>query len=69
MDIAEITRLPLHDKITIMETLWADFSPKLDAEEISDEQKAELDHRLAQIESGTTKVHDWDSVKHSIGKR
>jgi len=69
MNIAEITQLPLQDKITIMETLWADFSPKIDEEGISDEQKSQLDDRLAQIESGEMKVHDWDSVKHSIGKR
>ncbi len=69
MKLAEITSLPLREKLQIMETLWADLGSSAGASEIPEAHKAILDARLARIESGETKIHDWDAVKHTIGRR
>jgi putative addiction module component (TIGR02574 family) len=67
MDLAEITRLPLREKFQIMETLWAELGSRVEEMEVPPEHKALLDQRLERIESGESKIHNWDDVKHTIG--
>jgi putative addiction module component (TIGR02574 family) len=69
MNLAEITRLPLREKLQIMETLWTDLGSGAEDIEVPDEHKTLLDDRLARIESGESKIHNWDDVKDSIGKK
>lgn len=67
MDLAEITRLPLREKFQIMETLWAELGAHIGEIDVPPEHKALLDQRLARIESGESKIHNWDDVKNTIG--
>lgn len=69
MNMAEITRLPLLEKLQIMETLWADLGSGVEDIELTAQHKALLDDRLARIESGESKIHNWDDVKDSIGRQ
>ena len=69
MDLADITRLPLREKLQIMETLWADLSERVGDSDVPAEHKALLDQRLARIESGEAIIHDWDDVKHTVGRK
>jgi putative addiction module component (TIGR02574 family) len=69
MSIAEVRRLPLREKLQILEVIWEDMSAKVDEMEISDAERKLLDSRLERVRSGEAKVLDWEDVKHTIGNK
>jgi putative addiction module component (TIGR02574 family) len=68
MSIAEIRSLPLREKLQIVEAIWNDMSMLVDDLDVSPETRALLDERMTRIQNGSAEVHDWDSVKFSLGK-
>ena len=68
MSATEVLQLPLRERLQIMEVLWEDLRGRADRFEVSQEQKELLDARRARVASGESKILDWDSVKHSIGR-
>ena len=69
MSIAEVAELSLREKLQIMEAIWADLSERVDQFEIPPEHLELLDSRRTRVTSGVSVLHDWDAVKHTIGKR
>jgi len=69
MSIAEVRKLPLREKFQILEAIWDDLSTQLEDMDVSPAVRELLDNRLERIENGATEVHDWDTVKFSIGQR
>ncbi len=69
MSLTEVTQLPLREKFQIMELLWDDLSKQVERFEIPPEHLELLDGRRARVAAGESTLHDWDSVKHSIGRR
>lgn len=69
MSIAEVRKLPLREKFQILEAIWDDLSMQLEDMDVSPAVRELLDNRLERIENGATGVHDWDTVKFSIGQR
>jgi putative addiction module component (TIGR02574 family) len=68
MSIAEIRNLPLREKFQIMEAIWDDLSARVDEMSVSPAVRELLDERVERVRNGTAVVHDWDSVKFSIGR-
>ena len=68
MSAADVSQLPLREKLQIMEVIWEDLRARADRAGISQEQKDLLDARRARVASGEAKLLDWDSVKDSIGR-
>ena len=68
MTTAEIKALPLTEKFLLMEALWEDLRERFEDTELTESQKALLDRRRSAVESGESKLHDWDTVKASIGR-
>jgi putative addiction module component (TIGR02574 family) len=68
MSAADVSQLPLREKLQIMEVIWEDLRARADRAGISQEQKDLLDARRARVASGEARLLDWDSVKHSIGR-
>ena len=68
MSIAEIRRLPLAEKLQIMEGLWEDLRSRAEDVPVPDWHKELLDRRRQAVESGQEKVLEWDEVKDSLGK-
>ncbi|MCU0777192.1 MAG: addiction module protein [Akkermansiaceae bacterium] len=68
MTIAEVRNLPLREKFQILEAIWEDLSARLDEMSVSPGVRDLLDERIERIRNGTVEVHDWDSVKFSIGR-
>jgi len=68
MSAAEVLQLPLHERLQIMEVIWADLRERAEKFDISQDHKDLLDARRARVSSGEAKILDWDSVKHSIGR-
>jgi putative addiction module component (TIGR02574 family) len=69
MSIAELRNLPLREKFQILEVIWDDLSAHMEEMAVSPAVRELLDKRLERIESGSAEVHDWDSVKFSLGRR
>lgn len=69
MSIAEIRKLPLREKFQILEVIWDDLSAHMEEMAVSSAVRELLDSRLERIANGSAEVHDWDSVKFSIGER
>jgi putative addiction module component (TIGR02574 family) len=69
MSIAEVRNLPLREKFQILEAIWDDLSVRMEEMAVSPAVRELLDSRLERIANGASEVHDWDSVKFSIGQR
>lgn len=68
MSIAEVRNLPLREKFQILEVIWDDLSARMDEMSVSPAVRDLLDERIERIRTGSAEVHDWDSVKFSIGR-
>lgn len=69
MSVTEIKQLPLREKFQILEAIWEDLSDHIADIPVSKAEKKLLDVRLERIASGETQIHDWDEMKHLIGRR
>lgn len=69
MSVAEVRSLPLREKLQIFEAIWDDLSARVEQMEVSKVERELLDSRLERIRKGEVQIHEWDAVKHSIGKR
>jgi len=67
MSIAEIKKLPLADKLQIMEALWEDLCSQPEQVEIPEWHRQLLDQRRKALEAGQEEVFDWDAIKDSLG--
>ena len=68
MSITEVRCLPLREKLQIFEAIWEDLSSRVDEMEVSPAERELLDSRIERLRSGATETHDWDAVKHSLGR-
>ena len=68
MTAEEAKALPIAQKIQIMEVLWEDLRDRFDRLDLPQSQKKLLDERRARVEAGSARLHDWDSVKATIGR-
>jgi len=69
MSITEVAKLPLREKLQIMEAIWADLSAQVERFEIPNEHQELLDSRRTRVANGESTFHDWDAVKHMIGSK
>jgi len=68
MSIAEIKQLPMREKFQIMEALWVEMRVVADQADVPESHRKTLDARRAAVESGESKLLNWDEVKDKISK-
>ena len=68
MSVTEAAKLPLREKLQIMEAIWADLRAHVDQIEPPQTHRDLLDARRRRVAAGEVVLHDWDRVKHSIGR-
>ena len=68
MTTDEIKRLPIEQKIRIMEALWDDLRERFERAEIPASVKRLLDERRERVRSGQAQLLDWDSIKGTLGR-
>jgi len=68
MTTDEIKRLPIEEKIQIMEALWDDLRERFERAGIPLSVKRQLDERRDRVLSGQAQLLDWDSVKGTLGR-
>jgi len=69
VSLAEIRKLPVQEKLQIMEALWDDLRANADAVLMPGWQKELLDARRKAVCEGHERVLEWDEVKDSFGKQ
>lgn len=68
-DVAEILKLPVEERLRLVELIWDSIAESNAALPLTDAQRAELERRLAEHEAHPDDVISWDDVKASIGTR
>jgi putative addiction module component (TIGR02574 family) len=66
VSIAEILELPVDERIRLVELIWDSIAALPESVPLSDEQKAELDRRLAEFEADPEGGIPWEEVRERI---
>ena len=64
---SEIGSLSVAEKFELLDVLWE--SIEADAPALSDEQRAELDHRVVRHQQNPSDVISWEQVRAGLFKR
>jgi putative addiction module component (TIGR02574 family) len=62
----EIRKLPMKEKLALLEAVWAEISPEPDELEVPQWHKDLLDERRDAYERGEIRVIDWEDAKKEI---
>jgi len=68
MTVADVKKLPVAEKLRIMEAIWLDMRERIDDAEIPEAHRRLLDERRTRVATGEAKLQAWDDVKHTIGR-
>ncbi len=64
--LEDVLRLPVPERIRIVEAIWDSIVDSPEAVALTDEQKAELDRRLEAIEGNPDLGSPWSDVRARI---
>ena len=64
-----IDRLNVDERLALVEEIWATICADATAFPLTDEQRAELDRRIADDDSFPADVVPWDEIKASVRSR
>src|SRR5262245_61868822 len=67
--LSEISRWPLKDRIRFVQQVWDRIADAGWQPELSDDQKAELDRRLAELDANPSNVVSWDSIVEHVRRQ
>lgn len=65
----EIRKLPLAEKLELLEAIWSELSSDPDTIDIPQWHKDILDERQRSLEQGSSKEIDWELAKEQINRR
>ena len=69
VDLDEVMRLPVAERLRLVEALWDSIAADSTALPLTDAQRAELDRRLVEHEDHPDDVVPWEEIKASITER
>jgi putative addiction module component (TIGR02574 family) len=64
--LSEIIALKVEDRILIVQAIWDSIAAEKAYPELTDEQKQELDRRIADSEANPDNVMTWQEIRASI---
>jgi putative addiction module component (TIGR02574 family) len=64
-----IDRLAVEDRLELVEQIWNSIAADSPAVPLTDQQRAELDRRIADHETNPDDVVSWEDVKASVSER
>jgi hypothetical protein len=67
MTCEEIKKLPVEEKMRIMQVIWEDMREHYQEAAVSEQLVDFLKERQARVEGGQARLLDWDAVKFRIG--
>lgn len=69
VDLSEILRLPVSERIAVVQQIWDSVAADADAIPVTPEQREELDRRLKEHEENPDDVVEWSDVEKRIRSR
>jgi len=66
LTLDEVLQLPIPERIRIVEAIWDSIAANPEAVELSDEQRAELDRRLEELDKDPDGGSSWAEVRGRI---
>lgn len=66
IDLSEILRLPLSDRIDVVQQIWESVAADADELPVTAEQRAELERRLREHDANPDDVVEWSDVETRI---
>jgi len=66
--LEQALRLPADDRRKLADDLYDSIDRDVDGFELSDEQKAEIDRRLAEYEKDPSIARPWEEVRERLRK-
>jgi putative addiction module component (TIGR02574 family) len=64
----EIEALSIEDRINLVQAIWDGIAEDRACADLTDMQKQELDHRIADSDNHPENVMTWEEIKASIKK-
>ncbi len=64
----EINTLKVEDRILLVQAIWDSIAAEQAYPELTDEQKQELENRIADSDANSDNVMTWQEVRESIRK-
>lgn len=64
----EIVTLKVEDRILLVQAIWDSIAAEQEYPELTEEQKEELDNRIAESDLNPDNVMTWEEVRNSIRK-
>lgn len=64
--LEEVLRLPVRERIRVVETIWDSIVATPEAIELSNQQKAALDRRLYAFENNSDQGSSWADVRTRV---
>ena len=61
--LAEILRLPVDERIKLVEDIWDSIAAESDSVKLSPEQRSELDRRIENYKKDPSGTIPWESIK------
>jgi len=69
VDLSEILRLPVSERIAVVQQIWDSVAADADAIPVTPEQREELDRRLKEHQEHLDDVVEWSEVEKRIRSR
>ncbi len=66
VNLAEVLKLPVEERLKLVESIWNSIAEFPDSLELTDSQKAELDRRLDEYEADPTAGISWSDLKAQL---
>ena len=66
VNLAEVLKLPVDERLKLVESIWNSIAEFPDSLELTAEQKTELDRRLDEYESDPTEGISWADLKAQL---
>ncbi|MGB6295237.1 MAG: addiction module protein [Rivularia sp. (in: cyanobacteria)] len=67
--LKEIATLKVEDRIRLVQAIWDSIAAEQAYPELTEEQKQELDNRIAESDDNPDNVMSWEEIKDSIRRR
>ena len=66
VNIQEILKLPVTERIEIVEAVWDSIAASPESLPVTESQKRELDRRLAEHRANPQSGRTWEEIRHSL---
>jgi putative addiction module component (TIGR02574 family) len=69
IDLASLQSLTVDERLTLVEAIWDSIDAEKDPVPLTDEQRAELDRRIADMDANPDAGEDWEVVLARLRNR